>query len=208
MGQTQLIPTDHGQLEAMLDTPDSMPRAIAVFCHPHPLHGGNMHNKVVYHSVKSLVEFDIAVARFNFRGVGKSTGSHDEGEGEILDARTVLEWIRGQYPDQPTILGGFSFGSMVACSLAGEERSISAVIGVGLPLSLYDFSDLHRMSIPILIVQGEDDSFGSKSEIKRFISPGSSHLTVKIIPDAGHFLTDRYNQLKSQISEFLPRVLS
>ena len=208
MTRTRMIPANHGQLEAILDTPDSAPRAIAVFCHPHPLHGGNMHNKVVYHATKGLTEAKIAVLRFNFRGVGQSTGSHDGKEGERNDARQALEWLRDRYPDHPTILGGFSFGSMVACSLARKDPSIAGIIGIGLPLSLYDFSYLDTMSIPILIVQGENDQFASQSEINNFTEAPFSHLSVRIIPDVGHFLTDRYDQLKHEITEFLPQVLS
>lgn len=202
MARTQMIPADHGQLEVMLDTPETDLRHVAVFCHPHPLHGGTMHNKVVYHSAKSLVELGGAVARFNFRGVGKSTGSHDEGVGEIDDVHTVLQWVQGQYPQRPTILGGFSFGSMVALNLVKQETIIDFAIGVGIPVSLYDFSFLNQTTLPTLLIQGSNDEFGPYREISNLFSDNNACLTLKKIEEADHFLTDHYDELNQIITNF------
>ena len=112
--ERHLLDGPAGKLEALLDAPeDAVPRAIAVVCHPHPLFGGTMHNKVVYRVARALRNSGYVVLRFNFRGVGKSEGRHDLGVGEIADARAALDWLRSRYPGLPYTLAGFSFGSRV-----------------------------------------------------------------------------------------------
>lgn len=199
---TLTVPVDHGQLEAQLDEPEDEPRAKALICHPHPQHGGSMHNKVVYHTAKCLVELGVVVLRFNFRGVGQSTGEFDDGVGEREDAQQAIDWLGSEHPDLPLILGGFSFGSMVALSLIEENKDCSVAVGVGLPVSLYDFSYLNKVSVPTLVVQGGRDEFGSPEELREVIQENGTQLTIEPIPDTDHFLTDRYSELRLRIKNF------
>ncbi len=120
-----MSPVPPGALEALLEEPDHRePRMAAVVCHPHPLYGGTMHNKVVYRLARGLRAPGIVVLRFNFRGVGASEGEHAHLEGEIEDARAALAWLRARYPDLPYALAGFSFGSRVITRLGcpAQER--------------------------------------------------------------------------------------
>jgi alpha/beta superfamily hydrolase len=196
------IPIDHGQLEYRVDEPDGEPRARAVFCHPHPEHGGSMHNKVVYHSAKALVDLGVTVLRFNFRGVGQSTGEFDDGVGEREDARRAIEFLRDRTPEVPFILGGFSFGSMVALSLVAETDGVGSAIGVGLPVSLYDFQYLNDIEVPTLVVQGERDEFGVPRELRSVIAEEGTRITIEIIDGTDHFLTDRYDELSRAVKNY------
>jgi len=196
------ISVSHGQLEAIVDTPDGPVSGCAVICHPHPQHGGTMHNKVVYYASKALVDMNVAVLRFNFRGVGQSTGKFDEGIGEREDTKAAVRHVEKLYPDSPLILGGFSFGSMVACSLIDKRPQIRSIVGVGLPLRLYDFSFLSEIEIPALIIQGENDPFGRADEIGRSFDESQKNLTIHIVKEADHFLSEQHDQLRSYIQTF------
>jgi len=124
--ETHLLEGPAGKLEALLDVPeDAEPHALALICHPHPLFGGTMHNKVVYRTARALRNSGHVVLRFNFRGVGKSEGRHDLGVGEIEDARATLDWLRGRYPGLPYTLAGFSFGSRLTGRPEGDRAGIS-----------------------------------------------------------------------------------
>lgn len=196
------IPVSHGQLEAVLKEPDAPLRGAAVVCHPHPLFGGTMHTKAVYRAGQALNEAGLAVLRFNFRGVGASTGSHDEGIGERDDARAALDWLAARYPGLPLLAGGFSFGSLVALSVGAFDDRVAALLGLGLPLTRderYDFAFLAGLAKPVLVVQGEDDEFGSGEHVARVISPLGSHITLVRVPGSDHYFTDRVEELRSAV---------
>jgi alpha/beta superfamily hydrolase len=196
------IPVSHGQLEAVLKEPDSPLRGAAVVCHPHPLFGGTMHTKAVYRAGQALNEAGLAVLRFNFRGVGASTGSHDDGVGEREDARAALDWLEARYPGLPLLAGGFSFGSLVALSVGAFDARVVALLGLGLPLmrdQRYDFAFLAGVAKPVLVVQGEQDEFGSGEHVERVISPLGSHITVVRVPGSDHYFTDRVEELRSAV---------
>ena len=134
-----------GQLEAMLWTaPESgastEPPPSAIVCHPHPMFGGTMHNKVVYQAAKALHELGIPVLRFNFRGTGLSEGAHDRGRGEQDDVRTGLSFLATEFPDRPIILAGFSFGAWVGLRVGCEDARVTSLIGLGLPVDRSDLS--------------------------------------------------------------------
>ena len=132
--ESYLLDGAAGKIEALLEEPETAPaREACLVCHPHPLYGGTMHNKVVYRMARGLRRSGSIVLRFNFRGVGRSQGVHAHGDGELDDARMLMDWLRSRYPALPYAVAGFSFGSRVAlrlgCSLSGTRR----VIAVGLP---------------------------------------------------------------------------
>lgn len=195
------IPVAHGWLEASLKEPDGTPRAAAVVCHPHPLHGGTMHTKAVYRAAQALNEAGIVALRFNFRGVGTSTGSYDQGHGEQDDARAALDWLEEEYPDLPLILGGFSFGSRVALTVGAEDERVVGLLGLGLPVEMeeYDFGFLADAGKPILVVQGEDDEFGSGEAVAGVLEPLGDHVTLVRVPGADHYFTDRLDELKDAV---------
>ena len=196
------IPVPHGHLEAVVKEPEGDPRGAAILCHPHPLHGGTMHTKAVYRAAQALVEADLFVLRFNFRGVGTSTGSFDEGIGEKDDLRSAIEWLEERHPTLPLVVGGFSFGSMVALSVGAEDERAVALLGLGLPVDLeerYDFGFLAEAAKPVLVVQGENDEFGSGEAVGARLAPLGDHVTLVRIPGADHYFTDRLDELRAAV---------
>jgi alpha/beta superfamily hydrolase len=199
---TMQIPVSHGHLEAILKEPDAAPRGAAVVCHPHPLHGGTMHTKAVYRSAQGLNEAGLLTLRFNVRGVGTSTGSYDEGVGEQDDLRAALDWLAAEYPELPLVVGGFSFGSMVALSVGVEDERVDALFGMGLPVDMderYDYGFLQNAGKPILVVQGENDEFGPAGRVQSALAPLGSHITVVPVAGTDHYFEGRLDELRSVI---------
>src|SRR5271165_3337635 len=162
--ETHFIPGPAGRLEALLEEPEhSEPRYAALVCHPHPLYGGTMHNKVVYRMARGLRKTGAVVLRFNFRGVNLSDGEHANGVGEIDDARAALEFLRARYPDLPWMLGGFSFGSRVAlrlgCSL---QPAPQLVLAAGFPTRREELGYLGQCGVPKVFIQSTHDEHGPK----------------------------------------------
>ncbi|MGA9997678.1 MAG: alpha/beta fold hydrolase, partial [Pyrinomonadaceae bacterium] len=153
----------HGRLEAILKEPRSgadARRGVALVLHPHPLGGGTMHNKVVFRAASALNDAGLLTLRINFRGVGQSTGEHDEGRGETEDARAALDYLTQHYPQQPITLAGFSFGSRVGLEVGIPDERVRQLISIGTPVDKYDFSFLTECRKPILFVHGEHDEYG------------------------------------------------
>lgn len=199
---TSKIPVSHGHLEAILKEPDSAPRGAAVVCHPHPLHGGTMHTKAVYRSAQALNEAGLVALRFNFRGVGASTGSYDEGVGEQDDLRAAVDWLVERHPELPVVVGGFSFGSMVALNLGAADDRAVALLGLGLPVDLderYDFGFLADVDKPVLVVQGENDEFGPARRVKEVLAPLGSHITVVTVAGTDHYFEGRLDELRDAV---------
>jgi alpha/beta superfamily hydrolase len=196
------IPVSHGHLEAILKEPDGIPRGAALVCHPHPLHGGTMHTKAVYRAAQGLNEAGLVTLRFNFRGVGTSTGSHDEGIGEQEDVRAALDWLEAAYPHLPIVTGGFSFGSMVGLAVGVSDPRVVALLGLGLPVDLserYDFEYLRDAGKPVLVVQGENDEFGSGDRLASVLGALGGHITIVRIPDTDHFFAGKLDELRDAI---------
>jgi alpha/beta superfamily hydrolase len=161
-----------------------------------------MHTKAVYRAAQALLDAGLVTVRFNFRSVGTSTGSHDDGIGEREDARAALDWLEAKYPHLPLVLGGFSFGSMVALSVGIEDPRVVAVFGLGLPVDLddrYDYSYLARSDKPVLIVQGEEDEFGPGPRVAQVLAPLGSHVSLVRVPDADHFFDGRLDEMRTAI---------
>ena len=196
------IPVSHGHLEASLREPSSDPTGAAVVCHPHPLHGGTMQTKAVYRAAQALAEAGLRGLRFNFRGVGASTGSYEDGIGEREDVRAALDWLSRDTPALPLVAGGFSFGSMVGLGEAVSDDRVVALIGLGLPFDMYDYSYLSGSSKPVLIVQGEDDEFGSGERAAAAVDALGEHVTLARIAGADHYFTGRFDELRAVIVEY------
>jgi uncharacterized protein len=194
-----------GRLEAILWSPPSgkKPPLAALVCHPHPLFGGTMHNKVVYQAAKSMDQFGLPVLRFNFRGAGMSAGAFDQGQGELGDVRAALDFLTDTFPGLPALLAGFSFGSWVGLRVGCEDSRVAELIGVGVPVNDSDFSYLSDCKKPRLFVQGSRDQFGAPDRLKSLVAslPGDNRLIV--VNDADHFLTGKLDQLDRAITNWL-----
>jgi alpha/beta superfamily hydrolase len=158
-----------------------------VVCHPHPLHGGTQHNKVVHRVASVLHELGAAVLRFDFRGVGKSEGHHDRGLGELEDARAALSWMRERYPDARRWLAGFSFGSWVAARLAASEHDIERLILVAPPVATSDFSVMRVARVPKLVIQGTADDLAPLAAVEREFPTWAEPKRLITVEGATHF---------------------
>jgi len=192
-----------GRIEAILKEPVTPARRVAIVCHPHPLFGGTMHNKVVYRIAKAFQGSGFAVLRFNFRGVGHSHGEHDEGRGEQDDLRAAIKFMKGKHPEAEMWLAGFSFGSAVVLRAGCGDDSVRALVAAGVPVSKFDFSEVIACDKPKLFVQGEFDEFGRPADLERFAARLSGPKTIKIIEGAGHFFEDRLGDLEKAVSDFI-----
>jgi len=194
-----------GRLEAILWTPSSsaLPPLAAVVCHPHPLFGGTVHNKVIYQTAKSLDVFGIPVLRFNFRGAGLSAGKHDHGLGEQGDVHAALDFLVSEFPGAPLLLAGFSFGSWVGMRVGCEDARVTHLIGLGVPVNSTDFSFLRQCNKPKLFVHGSNDEHGATEKVKALIPtlPGDNHLVV--VEGADHFFAGKLDQLGGAINAWL-----
>jgi len=194
-----------GRLEAILWTPTAVTREplAAVLCHPHPLFGGTMHNKVVYQVAKSLDALGIPVLRFNFRGAGLSEGQHDRGRGEQDDVRAALDFLSGEFSSVPLLVAGFSFGCVAGLRAGCEDSRVSQLIGLGLPVNSTDVSFLSRCSKPKLFVHGSDDEYGAIEKVKTLVAslPGENHLVV--VKGAEHFFKGKLDQVDRAITSWI-----
>jgi uncharacterized protein len=201
------IPTAHGRLEAILKEPRSGPAlGAALVLHPHPLGGGTMHNKVVFRAASALNDAGLMTLRINFRGVGQSSGEHDEGRGELEDARAGLEYLAETFPAQPITLCGFSFGARVGLEVGISDKRVVNLISIGTPVDKYDFAFLEACSKPILFVHGGQDEFGGLPQLQALVDKIKQHnamVEVHIIKDSGHFFEEHLDELKQSITEWI-----
>ncbi|HLA10028.1 MAG TPA: alpha/beta fold hydrolase [Pyrinomonadaceae bacterium] len=172
--------------------------------HPHPLGGGTMHNKVVFHAARALNDSGVATLRINFRGVGQSTGTHDEGRGEVDDVRAGLDHLAQKFSDQHITVCGFSFGARVGLEVGIADARVSNLISIGTPLEKYDFEFIAQCRKPILFVHGELDEFGKASDLRKLVAQLPPELTtLVVIKDAGHFFEDRLEEMKAAIKNWV-----
>ena len=202
------IEAPHGRLEAILKEPragEVAPGGVALVLHPHPLGGGTMHNKVVFRAASALNEAGLIALRINFRGVGASTGSHDEGRGEIEDVRAGLDYLSRRYPAEPITVAGFSFGSRVGMDVGLGDERVRNLVSIGTPVDKYDFTFLEACRKPILFVHGDRDEFGHVEHLRSLVARMSSHANARleIIKDADHFFEGRLDHLKRIITEWI-----
>lgn len=185
------IPGPTGSLEARLDLPAGPPRAVAVCGHPHPLHGGTMHTKALYQAAKALTRVGVAALRFNFRGVGLSTGTFDAGPGEQDDFRAALRFAEGRFPGLPLWAAGMSFGSWIAASVAAADPRIRAVILIAPAVDRYDFTPLATAGRPVFIVHGEDDELIPLKDVRKFYATLAEPKELATIEHANHLFEGR-----------------
>jgi alpha/beta superfamily hydrolase len=194
-----------GRLEAILWKPQgaAKPPRAGVVCHPHPLFGGTMHNKVIYQTAKSLDALGLAVLRFNFRGAGMSGGTHDRGRGEQGDVRAALDFIANEFPGVPLLLAGFSFGCWVGLQVGCQDERVTELIGLGAPVNNTDFSFLESCAKPKLFVHGENDEHGDVRKVQSLVAalPGENRFVA--VPDADHFFAGKLDRLDRAITEWL-----
>ena len=194
-----------GRLEAILWTPSAgtRPPLAAVVCHPHPLFGGTMHNKVVYQVAKSLDALGMPVLRFNFRGAGLSEGEHDRGRGEQEDVRAALDFLSAEFSSVPLLVAGFSFGCVAGLRAGCKDTRVSQLVGLGLPANSTDVSFLSRCSKPKLFVHGSDDEYGAIEKVKTLVAslPGENHLVV--VEGADHFFKGKLDQVDRAITSWI-----
>ena len=210
------IPAPHGLLEGLLRLPDGMPASAAeaspgdalpvraaVVCHPHPQFGGTMHNKVVFRIAAALVEHGIPALRFNFRGVGRSTGAYDEGRGEADDIRAALGALAARYPGVPLLLAGFSFGAWVGLPVGCEDPRVTHLLGVGVPVALLRADELADCAKPKQIIQGELDQYGPRPALEQWFARLPQPKALSVVPGADHFFTQQQSELAAALDAAL-----
>ncbi|MEQ1923336.1 MAG: alpha/beta fold hydrolase, partial [Pyrinomonadaceae bacterium] len=196
------IPASHGQLEAILKEPAGEHRGIGLVCHPHPLGGGTMHNKVVFRAAAGLVDAGLTTLRFNFRGVGDSTGEHNEIEGGTEDVSDALAYMFDKYPDEDMTLAGFSFGSRTGMQVGMADDRVKRLISIGTPVEKYrDFDFLTAVKKPILFVHGDQDEFCTVEGLLS-ITDRIPHAEVVIFENCGHFFDEHLKELRDAIRDW------
>ena len=198
-----------GKLECVADVPnpaDARPATI-VICHPHTLHGGTMHNKVVTIMERSMRELGLRTIRFNFRGAGASDGAHDEGYGETDDLFAVTEWVRRTRPHDALWLGGFSFGSYI-CQRAAQNLKLGQLISIAPPVDRYEFSKVQHPKCPWLVIMGDEDELIALEDVICWVDRLEPKPEFLVMEQAGHFfhrrLMDLRGLLKHGVRQNLP----
>jgi len=206
-----------GRLEALLNTGAENATHAAVVCHPHPLFGGTLHNKVVFHTMKALNNFGFPVLRFNFRGTGLSQGEHDRGSGEVDDVGTALNWLDAEY-HLPLIFAGFSFGAAVGLRSSYQDPRVRALIGVGVPVApvaadaeeprVYTFEFLRDCLKPKLFISGARDQFGPRTRLEALVASVPEPKKLVVIEGADHFFEGRLRELREAIEAWVRTTVS
>ncbi len=196
------IPASHGQLEAILKEPAVEVRGVGLVCHPHPLGGGTMHNKVVFRAAAGLVDAGLITLRFNFRGVGASTGEHNEIEGGMEDVRDALDYLATEYTGEDITLAGFSFGSRAGMAVGMNDDRVKRLISIGTPVDKYhDYDFLSGLTKPILFIHGDKDEFGSVANVKKLVDEVSKTAETELVvfENCGHFFDEHLNEFRDAI---------
>lgn len=211
------IPGPAGRLEALMDNPTALcttgtdpggelptvPRAGVVLAHPHPLHGGTMHSKVVFQAAKAFCRLGCVVLRFNFRGVGTSTGAFDEGRGEQDDYRAALRHLGALYPEIELWAAGFSFGAWVAMTAGLTEERVSTLIGIALPVGLYEVRPIAASPKPKYLIHGERDELTPLTEMWRFYATAVEPKELVVIDAANHVFDGHASEVGDAIADLL-----
>ncbi len=205
-----------GRLEALLNAGSPTATHAALVCHPHPLYGGTLHNKVVFHAMKALNSFGFPVLRFNFRGTGLSEGEHANGIGEVEDVRAALDWLEREYT-LPIIFAGFSFGAAVGLRAAYADPRVSALIALGLPAvpvenrkddRIYDFEFLRECTKPKLFVSGSRDQFAPPGKLEALVNTFADPKKLVRIEAGDHFFEGRLKEMRVAIEAWITETLA
>jgi uncharacterized protein len=197
-----------GRLEALLNQGRPEATHAALVCHPHPLYGGTMHNKVVYHAMKTLHSFGFPVLRFNFRGAGLSDGEHDRGQGEVDDVRTGLSWLHAQF-HLPIVFCGFSFGAATGLQAACTDRRVAGLISLGTPIAVedrgYSYSFLNGCAKPKLFVSGSRDQYSPREALTRVVESSPEPKEMVIVDGADHFFEGHLPAMQAAVRDWTAR---
>ncbi len=204
--RTFFIQGPAGRLEALLNAGEPDARFAALVCHPHPLYGGTVHNKVVYRAMKAMNGLGFPVLRFNFRGAGLSQGEHDQGRGEQDDVRAALAWLRNEFK-LPIIFAGFSFGSATGMKVVCGEDDVAAIISVGTPVEaegrIYSYEFLSRCTKPKLFVSGGRDQYGPREELEKVVAAAAEPKELVIVEGVDHFFEGKLPELQAAIERWV-----
>jgi alpha/beta superfamily hydrolase len=197
------LPGPVGRLEALLDEPDGAPRAAVVFAHPLPTRGGTMHTKVVFQGAKALTRIGCVVLRFNFRGVGLSDGTWDNGRGELDDYRAATNFLAAKYPDLEMWAAGFSFGSYIAMTCGADDERVCALIGIAPPVDRYEFASVKLSAKPKFIIHGERDELISLKTVREFYARLEEPKELVEIDRAGHLFDGQSGEVGDALEDLL-----
>jgi uncharacterized protein len=200
------ISATHGRLEAIYRPKSNQAERVALVLHPHPLHGGTMHNKVVFRAAKALNECGFETLRFNFRGVGLSTGEFDEGRGECADAQVALDYLLNSQPNaREVIIAGFSFGSMVGLRVGCSDERVDRLIAIGAPARMGNLDFLSSCAKPKIFIHGTADDIAPLAPLEEFLAtlPADSDFKIERIAGAGHFFDNHAGELMQTIKSFV-----
>jgi alpha/beta superfamily hydrolase len=199
------IPGPAGKLESILEFPGQGEiLGAAVICHPHPQHGGTMHNKVAHTLARSFVRSDFAALRFNFRGTEGSEGEYDHGAGELDDALAVLDWMREQQPGVPLWLAGFSFGAAISVR-AAVASPVDGLVSVAPAIYRFAGNLEGQPDCPWLIIQGDEDELVEVDETVEWVDSLEPGPELLVLRGAEHFFHGRLNDLRTAVMEFIAR---
>ena len=202
MLETFFLQGPAGRIECLMKLPPVDPGAgAAIVCHPHPLFGGTMHNKVTHAIAGALVALGLPTIRFNFRGAGLSEGKHDNGRGEQVDLGIVLDEVARRFPERPLLVAGYSFGAYVGLRVGCADQRVARLIGVGMPVALFDFSFLAACVTPLVIIQGERDRFGPLPIVIALASAAGGGARVLPVAGAEHGFTGELDPLQLRVRE-------
>ena len=197
------IPGAAGPLEVLIDKPAGDPRAAVVFAHPLPTEGGTMHTKCVFQASKALSRTGCVVLRFNFRGVGRSAGSWDEGRGEMDDFRAAVNYMAAEHPGLDMWAAGFSFGSWVAGTVGAEDERICALVLIGPPVNKYDFSAVKTSTKPTFIIHGESDELIPIKLVREFYAQLPEPKEFVEIDSANHLFDGQASEVGDALEGLL-----
>jgi len=192
-----------GPLEVLIDRPKSEPRAAVVFAHPLPIEGGTMHTKVVYQGAKALADIGCVVLRFNFRGVGRSAGTWDEGRGEMDDYRAAVDYMAAAHPELDLWAAGFSFGSYIAMTSAADDDRICAMIGIAPPVDRYEFASVKLSTKPKFVIHGEMDELISLRLVRQFYAQLKDPKELVEIDSANHLFEGQAGEVGDALRDLL-----
>ena len=193
-----------GRLEALIEGPDdgTLAERVAVICHPHPLHGGTMHNKVVFRLARAARKAGAAVVRFNFRGVGQSAGAYDEGIGEQDDVRAALRYAAGRHPGLPLLAAGFSFGSRTGLRVVcGEDSGVERFLAAGTPAEHFEWDFLADCRCRVHFLHSTNDEHGRRSTMEAVFAKTAEPKTLRWIEASDHFFSDALDELERAARE-------
>ena len=194
-----------GRLEGIHREGNDCSTRSAVVCHPHPQHGGTLHNKVVYRAAKAFEELGWSVLRFNFRGVGASGGTFDDGRGEADDVRAALDWLAARRPEADLVVAGFSFGCAIGLPVGARDDRVSHLVGIGTPTDRFPFDALSEVPKPKLFIQGDHDEHGPLPELEAGLARIAKPWELEVIEGADHFFEGRLSEMQRTIVDYFRR---